>query len=100
MILRNTVARIVGLSGVFNKSCEPNVRETKVFDALQHVGRKSVHLGRPILFERAIGDIACRGVAIKSGENLIDNHSRKSLSVVRLQVSAEKKEDEHFRSAG
>ena len=69
----NAVGRIVSLGSMADNACVPNMAHAHFPDSLQGGGREVVHLSTAVLCYRTVLLAGSVAIAVKTGENLIDN---------------------------
>ena len=74
MVLGNAIGCIVGLGGMADDACVPNMAHAHRSDFFQSCGREAVHLSTSVLGQRTILDASGVAIAIEAGENLIDKY--------------------------
>ena len=74
VVLGYAIGRIVGLSGMTDDTCVPNMAHAHLPDFLQGAGREVVHLSTSVLFNRPTLLAGGVPITIETSKNLIDNH--------------------------
>ena len=74
VVLGNAVGGVVGLAGMLNDACEPNMGTAKSPNLIQSLGCKVLHGAASVLLLGAEGDAVSVVCTEKAGKDLIDGH--------------------------